>query len=66
MSVAILERPTPCEYWVDGNCTYSVVGGNLITLYSGDCLEVMKEIESGSVDMVMTDPTPHYLSSPSL
>lgn len=28
----------------------------LITLMRGDCLERMKEIESGSVDMILTDP----------
>ena len=27
-----------------------------ITLWQGDCLEVMKYILDGSVDMVMTDP----------
>jgi DNA modification methylase len=27
-----------------------------ITLYCGDCLEVMKQIESGSIDAVVTDP----------
>ena len=27
-----------------------------IELIQGDCLERMKEIESGSVDMVLTDP----------
>ena len=27
-----------------------------IWLMKGDCLERMKEIESGSVDMVLTDP----------
>ena len=27
-----------------------------ITLMQGDCLERMKEIESGSVDMILTDP----------
>ena len=26
-----------------------------IKLYNGDCLEVMKDIPDGSVDMVMTD-----------
>lgn len=25
-------------------------------LYQGDCLEVMKDIEDGSVDLVVTDP----------
>jgi DNA modification methylase len=25
-------------------------------LYKGDCLEVMKEIESGSIDAIITDP----------
>lgn len=28
----------------------------MINLMMGDCLEKMKEIESGSVDMVLTDP----------
>ena len=28
----------------------------MIQLYNGDCLEEMKKIESGSVDMVLTDP----------
>ena len=28
----------------------------MINLMKGDCLEVMKEIEDGSVDMVLTDP----------
>jgi len=27
-----------------------------ITLMQGDCLDRMKEIESGSVDMILTDP----------
>lgn len=27
-----------------------------IKLYQGDCLEVMKNIEDGSVDLVVTDP----------
>jgi DNA modification methylase len=31
------------------------------TLMLGDCLERMKEIESGSVDMILTDP-PYELS----
>jgi len=31
-------------------------GETLIKLMHGDCLELMKDIESGSVDMVMTDP----------
>lgn len=30
--------------------------GNSIWLMKGDCLERMKEIESGSVDMILTDP----------
>lgn len=30
--------------------------GNNIRLYQGDCLEVMKSIPDGSVDMVLTDP----------
>lgn len=25
-------------------------------LYQGDCLEVMKNIEDGSIDLVVTDP----------
>jgi len=29
---------------------------SLVTLYQGDCLEEMKNIPDGSVDMVMTDP----------
>lgn len=29
---------------------------NKIQLMLGDCLERMKEIESGSVDMILTDP----------
>lgn len=28
----------------------------MINLMQGDCLERMKEIEDGSVDMVLTDP----------
>ena len=28
----------------------------MIQLYKGDCLEEMKKIETGSVDMVLTDP----------
>ena len=28
----------------------------MIKLIKGDCLEKMKEIESGSVDLVLTDP----------
>lgn len=28
----------------------------MINLMQGDCLERMKEIESGSVDMILTDP----------
>ena len=28
----------------------------MINLMQGDCLEKMKEIESGSVDMILTDP----------
>lgn len=28
----------------------------MITLYKGDCLEKMKEIESGSIDLILTDP----------
>lgn len=27
-----------------------------IQLYQGDCLELMKDIPDGSVDMVLTDP----------
>ena len=34
---------------------------NKFTLLLGDCLERMKEIPSGSVDMVLTDP-PYELS----
>ena len=30
--------------------------GDNMKLIQGDCLEVMKEIESGSIDMVLTDP----------
>lgn len=33
----------------------------MINLIQGDCLERMKEIESGSVDMILTDP-PYELS----
>lgn len=29
---------------------------NNTTLYKGDCLEVMKDIESGSIDAIITDP----------
>lgn len=25
-------------------------------LYQGDCLEMMKDIEDGSVDLIVTDP----------
>lgn len=32
------------------------------TLYQGDCLEVMKNIEDGSVDLVVTDP-PYEIST---
>jgi len=28
----------------------------MINLYEGDCLEVMKNIESGCVDLILTDP----------
>ena len=28
----------------------------MINLIQGDCLEKMKDIESGSVDMILTDP----------
>ena len=31
-------------------------GEVVIQLYRGDCLEEMKKIESGSVDMVLADP----------
>lgn len=34
----------------------SAGGGRLIDLYHGDCLEVMKAIPDGSIDMVLTDP----------
>ena len=30
------------------------------TLVQGDCLEVMKHIPSGSVDMILTDPVQMY------
>ena len=29
---------------------------NNVWLMKGDCLERMKEIESGSVDLILTDP----------
>jgi len=28
----------------------------MLELYKGDCLEVMKQIESGSIDAIITDP----------
>lgn len=28
----------------------------MIKLIQGDCLEKMKEIESGSIDLILTDP----------
>lgn len=31
-------------------------------LYNGDCIEVMKSIESKSVDMIFADP-PYFLSN---
>ena len=31
-------------------------GRKMIDLYNGDCLEVMKSIPDGSVDMILTDP----------
>lgn len=31
-----------------------------VTIYHGDCLEVMRELESGSVDAVVTDPPYNY------
>ena len=34
----------------------------MINLMLGDCLERMKEIESGSVDMILTDP-PYEISN---
>ena len=37
-------------------------GGNLIDLKQGDCLELMKNIPDGSVDLVFTDP-PYKLAS---
>lgn len=30
--------------------------GNNVQLMQGDCLERMREIPSGSVDMILTDP----------
>jgi site-specific DNA-methyltransferase (adenine-specific) len=36
-------------------------GGKSMNLMLGDCLERMKEIESGSVDMILTDP-PYNIS----
>jgi DNA modification methylase len=35
---------------------HAVGGNNSITLFHGDCLEVMKDIEAGSVDMILADP----------
>ena len=32
------------------------LGSSNIDLYHGDCLEVMKEIDDKSIDMVLTDP----------
>ena len=29
---------------------------DMVNLYSGDCLELMKDISSGSVDLILTDP----------
>ena len=29
---------------------------DMVNLYSGDCLEMMKDISSGSVDLILTDP----------
>ena len=28
----------------------------MMELFNGDCLEIMKDIPSGSVDMIVTDP----------
>jgi site-specific DNA-methyltransferase (adenine-specific) len=30
--------------------------GDVMQLYNGDCLEIMKDIPDGSIDMVLTDP----------
>ena len=35
-----------------------------VTLLHGDCLERMKEIPDGSIDMVMTDPPYEISDSP--
>jgi len=35
---------------------FLIEGNKMINLMLGDCLERMKEIESGSVDMILTDP----------
>lgn len=33
-----------------------VVGSDWVTLYHGDCLEVLKTLPDNSIDMVLTDP----------
>lgn len=34
-----------------------------VTLYQGDCLEILKTLDAGSVDAVITDPLPAVLDS---
>lgn len=40
---------------------YIKLGDRMINLMQGDCLERMKEIKSGAIDMILTDP-PYELS----
>jgi site-specific DNA-methyltransferase (adenine-specific) len=53
-----LELPDDCEETTEGTSSNSALIALLAEpkLYYGDCLEVMKDIESGSVDMVLADP----------
>lgn len=48
--IKCLTKPTKCD------TLYQDKENIMITLYKGDCLERMSEIEDGSVDMVLTDP----------
>jgi DNA modification methylase len=35
---------------------HTVGGNNSITLFHGDCLDLMQKIEPKSVDMILADP----------
>ncbi len=39
-----------------GDVEYDKADGLQIDLHNGDCLEPMKDIPDGSVDLVLTDP----------